>query len=150
MNPGLRPAVAADLPALLDLLRTAGLPVDDLSTDDMGAFLVAGDPPGGALLAAGALVVYGPEALLRSITVATAVANRGLGTEITLRLVRRAGELGVRRIWLLTTTAADYFPRFGFRRSERGAAPPRISATAEFERLCPGSAVCLVLDTRSA
>lgn len=150
MNPGLRPADAADLPALLDLLRTAGLPVDDLSADDMDGFLVAGDPPGGVLLAAGALDVHGPEALLRSLAVASGAANTGLGTEITRRLIRRAADLGVRRIWLLTTTAAGYFPRFGFRRSERGAAPVPIAATAEFERLCPESAVCMVLDARSA
>ncbi len=146
MSPGLRAAVPPDLPALVDLLRQAGLPVDDLTTAGLDGFLVAGDRPGASLAAAGALEVHGPDGLLRSLAVAPGFAHNGLGTRITWRLIRRAEARGLGRIWLLTLTAADYFPRFGFRRTDRAAAPPGIAATEEFARLCPAEAVCMVRD----
>ena len=150
MSPGLRAAAPPDLPALVDLLRNAGLPVDDLTAAGLAGFLVAGDRPGAPLAAAGALEVLGRDGLLRSLAVAPPFANDGLGTLITWRLIRRAETRGLQRIWLLTLTAADYFPRFGFRRTDRASAPPAIAATEEFARLCPAEAVCMVRDAGRA
>jgi amino-acid N-acetyltransferase len=150
MSPQLRPAEAGDLPALLGLLCAAGLPIDDLSAEALEGFVVAVEACGNALVAAGALEAHGTEGLLRSLAVAPDFSDAGLGTAIVQQLIRRAGTLGVRRIWLLTLTAEDYFPRFGFRRADRLAAPPVIAATAEFDRLCPGGAVCMVLESPCA
>jgi N-acetylglutamate synthase-like GNAT family acetyltransferase len=141
---GLRTAEAADLPALLDLLRNAGLPIDDLSAGSLEGFFVAGGPPGNPLVEAGALEVHGTEGLLRSLAVAPGFAHAGIGTAITQRLIYRADAIGLRRTWLLTLTAEDFFPRFGFRTTDRRLAPAAVSATAEFQRLCPGSAICMV------
>jgi len=54
--------------------------------------------------------------------------------------------LDVERFWLLTTTAADFFERLGFRRTDRGSAPPDIASGAQFAGLCPSSVICLRCD----
>jgi len=47
-------------------------------------------------------------------------------------------------MYLLTTTAAHYFPKFGFTETTRETVPDDIAATEEFTRACPASAVVMV------
>jgi amino-acid N-acetyltransferase len=49
--------------------------------------------------------------------------------------------MGVRELFLLTTTAEPIFARWGFRRVDRAEAPPAIRESREFASLCPASAV---------
>ena len=65
-------------------------------------------------------------------------------------LERAAGGWGVRRWWLLTTTAVKFFAQRGFRVEARENAPAAIGATAEFRGLCPSVAVCLSRERRAA
>jgi mannose-6-phosphate isomerase-like protein (cupin superfamily) len=55
-----------------------------------------------------------------------------------------ARNLGVRRLYLLTTTAEAYFAKRGFERCAREAAPAAIRQTREFRSLCPDTAACMV------
>ena len=48
-------------------------------------------------------------------------------------------------MYLLTTTAEDYFPRFGFEVIDRSEADERLKESAEFRGACPDSAVCMRL-----
>lgn len=52
--------------------------------------------------------------------------------------------LGVGRLHLLTTTAADFFKANGYAAAHRSAAPVSITASREFISLCPASAAYLV------
>jgi N-acetylglutamate synthase-like GNAT family acetyltransferase len=61
-----------------------------------------------------------------------------------------AASHGIHDLYLLTTTAADYFARHGFVTIPRGQAPPAIQQTAEFRSLCPSSAVCMTKALRRA
>jgi amino-acid N-acetyltransferase len=139
------PARAADAEAIAALLREAGLPHADFRAH-LARFLVACDRRGTLVGAIGA-EVYGREALLRSLVVAPARRGRGLGGRLVDALERAAVAWGVRRWWLLTTTAEGFFAARGFRREERSAAPAAIAATREFRELCPSAAACLVRDT---
>lgn len=56
-----------------------------------------------------------------------------------------ARQLGIHEVYLLTETAADYFPRFGFHRIERAAASPAIHSSVEWTSACPASAQAMVL-----
>jgi protein-tyrosine-phosphatase len=58
-------------------------------------------------------------------------------------LIADARTRGLDTIWLLTTTAPDFFERFGFRRSGREAAPEALRATPEFTTACPASATVM-------
>jgi amino-acid N-acetyltransferase len=66
-----------------------------------------------------------------------------LGRRLVERTIARAREQGIRRLFLLTTTAADYFPRLGFARIDRADVPAEVAATVEFTSACPASAIAM-------
>jgi amino-acid N-acetyltransferase len=89
------------------------------------------------------LEVYGRAALLRSAVVATSWQSAGIGRELVTAVLREAERLGVTEIFLLTTTAGDYFPRFGFTRTDRREVPEPLLASEELRGACPASAVVM-------
>jgi amino-acid N-acetyltransferase len=132
-----------ELDALLALLTAAGLPTAGF-TDCLGRVLVARE--GDRVLGCVALELYGEEALLRSLVVAPAARGRGLGERLTAAALDRADASGARRVWLLTTTAERFFPRFGFLAVERDELPAALAASAELRGACPASAVAMGLE----
>lgn len=78
--------------------------------------------------------------------VAESARGRGLGGRLTGEVIEAARAAGLRRLYLLTTTAEAIFPRYGFRRIERWEAPARVQASVEFRELCPASAVAMMLE----
>lgn len=137
----MRPAARDDFDALTALLGEAGLPYADLTPGHLGGFLVAGDDAG--LAGAVGLETRGPAALLRSFAVRPDCRSRGLGRALLDAAEALARERGVRELWLLTDTAADYFARRGFARTDRASAPRAMQDTTEFREMCPSSAVCM-------
>jgi N-acetylglutamate synthase-like GNAT family acetyltransferase len=136
----LRPARSEDSAAVEALLRAADLPWQDVA-EHLGAFIVG--EQGGALVACGGLELYASDALLRSVALAPALRGRGLGRALCDTLLGVARCRGVRDLWLLTTTAADFFAAQGFARVDREQAPAAIRATRELTTLCPASAALM-------
>jgi len=148
--------MTADLPlihphpdgaAVRALLTTAGLPVADLTAAHLDDFWAcgAGEDRAGVI----GLEVYGTVALLRSLAVAPDWRGRSMGSALLAHAERVARQRGVQALYLLTTTAANFFARHGYVRIPRDIAPPALQRTAEFAALCPTRAVCLTkaLDT---
>ena len=98
----------------------------------------------GGLVGYGGLEGSGPDLLLRSVSVLPDARGRGYGAAMVRALEERVAALGAARLHLLTTTAADFFARLGYRPAARDAAPPTIAGTAQFAQLCPASAAYLV------
>src|SRR5262249_52790741 len=98
---------------------------------------------GEAAKAFGGYYRVGEEALLRSVIVGAGSRREGHGRRIVGLLLNRLRDGGVKRAWLLTTTAQPFFQRFGVAGQCRGAAPPEIAASSEFSTLCPASAVLM-------
>lgn len=136
-----RSATESDFPAVIALLTATGLPHADLDPASMQQFLVA-DFDQAALGVIG-LERFGDDGLLRSLAVVPERRKSGIGGAFVDALERRAQDAGVRILYLLTTTAADFFTRRGYRIVPRAQAPAAIQATQEFSRLCPSQAVCL-------
>lgn len=90
-----------------------------------------------------ALEVYADGALLRSVAVAPELHRRGAGSQLTAAAIELAKSAGVPAVYLLTTTAEHYFPRFGFERITRGDVPPGVRASVEFTSACPATAVVM-------
>src|SRR3546814_17164844 len=90
--------------------------------------------------------IFGADALLRSLVVPSAARGKGLGKSIVEALAVEAKKIGIERLWLLTTTAADFFAAIGFEPAARPAAPRTIQTTREFRDLCPASAAFMKLD----
>jgi len=130
-------AAAGDLDAIVAFLETNRLPEAGLR-EHAGDLLVARDD--GRLVATAALEVYGEDALLRSVAVEAAARGTGLGRAMTHAALERARTRGVRRVFLLTETAPDFFARFGFADVERALVPGSIQGTIEFAKACPASA----------
>ena len=138
----LRQAVASDWPAIESLLMTCGLPAEGARAH-LGTFLVAAD--GARVVGVTGAEVHGDVALLRSVAVASAARGQGLAESMVGVLIDQARRRGIHELFLLTTTAADYFTRFGFTRMARDAAPRALAASAEFQGACPASAVLMGL-----
>jgi len=136
----LRPATKDDLPAALALLDAAGLPVADVS-EHFGQFVVAVDD---GVVGLGGLEVYGDAGLLRSVCVDEGHRGSGLGGRLCEMVESRARALGVRELYLLTTTAGTFFEARGYVRVDRNRAPASVQQTTEFQSLCPSTAACLV------
>ncbi len=129
-----------DLPRLVALLAAAGLPVDDLATGQID-FLVALED--GQLLGVIGVEAVPPDGLLRSLAVAPGARGSGLGERLLQAMEAHAAARGVRRLTLLTTTAAPFFQQRGYQPVPRADVAPAIQATAEFRNLCPASATCM-------
>lgn len=145
--PVLRSATTDDLVAVQHLLTLVQLPtvgveaIFELRADN---FVVATDPGHpAAVIAVGGLEVRGRDALLRSIAVHPAWRAHGLGAKVVSRLIEVAEQRELATLYLLTTTAEQYFPRFGFERVDRGAVSPAILQTEEFAGACPASAIAM-------
>ena len=128
---------------ILDLLTAAQLPTAG-AEDHLEHFFIARD--GGRLVGSIGLEIHGDVGLLRSLAVAAQARGGGLGEQLVARLIEYARGRELRSIYLLTTTAEHYFPRFGFEPIPREAADPRLGASLEFQGVCPDSAACLRLE----
>lgn len=130
----------ADVPAVLGLLAQHGLPVDG-ARDLAASMLVA--RTGGQVVGAAALERYADGGLLRSVVVDAAAQGAGIGKRLVEAILTWAGQDGLPAVFLLTTTAADYFPRFGFQPVSRAVVPVSVQASVEFQSACPASAVVM-------
>src|SRR5262249_41919215 len=71
------------------------------------------------------------------------VEGQGLGTQLVKAVLAHAESLGLRELYLLTTTAAAYFERYGFERVSVQDVPSALSASEEFQGACPASATVM-------
>jgi amino-acid N-acetyltransferase len=136
MTPMLRPATAADLADIERLLTEAHLPTDGVA-GSLATFVVAEHER--HLVGAAGLELCRNDALLRSVVVAPTWQGRGLGRALVSRVIAEAEDRRLHALYLLTTTAEQYFPAFGFERTTRDAVPADVRATAEFRTACPVS-----------
>ena len=133
-------ARAEDLDDVLRLLSQHHLPADGLR-DHVGTLLVARDD--GRIVGSAALETYADGALLRSVAVAPTLQRHQLGRELTEAAIRLAEDRRMPAIYLLTTTAADYSPRFGFEWVARAAVPTGVQQSVEFTSACPSTAIAM-------
>jgi len=133
----LRRAENSDLDGISSLLRECRLPVDGVE-EALAHAVVA--PAGDCIVGCVALELHGGVALLRSLAVSPSARGRGLGAALTREALKMARNLGARDVYLLTETAGDFFPRFGFAAEDRATAPASLQASVEFRSACPASA----------
>ena len=135
-----RRARPGDRPGVERLLAAEQLPLAGVERH-FSSFLVA--VTSGGIIGAVGLERYGDDALLRSAVVAPEARSRGIGALLAMRILDDARANGVKRAYLLTTTAAEWFERYGFRRIERSGIPAALAASDELSGACPDSAVCM-------
>jgi N-acetylglutamate synthase-like GNAT family acetyltransferase/SAM-dependent methyltransferase len=139
----MRPARPADGHAVRGLLEAADLPADYAEEALSDGYVVA--ESAGALIAAAGVEVHGEHGLLRSVVVAPDARGRGIGETLVRDRIEWARARSLRSLYLLTTTAPDFFARLGFARVSRESAPPAVQASSEFATICPSTAITMVL-----
>lgn len=133
-----RPARAA----ATRLLEAASLPASDLTDEHLDHFFYCG--PAAAPAGLVGLELFGTDALLRSLVVTSGARAAGTGSALVRHAETYALTQGVRRIFLLTTTAEAFFARRGYSRMAREHAPDSIRTTREFADICPASSALMV------
>ena len=88
--------------------------------------------------------MHGDVALLRSLVVAGACRSSGVRSALVAQAEDHARAMGARALYLLTTTAEDFFRRRGYITAAREGAPPAIRQSREFADLCPESSAFMV------
>jgi len=125
------------------LLSQAELPVKDLTENKFKNFLIARARDGSVVGAIG-VEPYQDLGLLRSLVVHPSHREKGLGKQLVCELESFAQRKGIKTIFLLTITAADFFRKLGYEGIQKAHVPESITRTEEFKNICPVSAVCLL------
>jgi len=140
-NLKLRRATIKDVPLIENLLRENQLPHQDIS-EKLSDLLIGSVK--GQTIGIGGLEVYQDSGLLRSLAIERHYRGKGYGKVFTTTLLEFAKSRGVKQVYLLTTTAANFFTQLGFEKVDRSTVPSSIQNTSQFTYLCPASAICLL------
>lgn len=143
---GIRAATADDVPQIRALLEQHHLPLLGLEPH-VATTLVA--QRNARVVGCAALEIHGAAGLLRSVAVDEPRRGEGLGHQLTQAALDLARARGLSQVYLLTTTAADFFPRFGFRVVARSDVDPAVQQSVEFTTACPASAIAMRADLAS-
>ena len=130
----------SDTEGVLRLLEQNHLPLDDLE-NHLATTLVARQED--RIVGSAALEIYPDGALLRSVAVAPQLQGHGLGHALTDAAIGLARRLQLPAIYLLTTTAERFFPKFGFERIQRADVPATVQTSIEFTSACPSTATVM-------
>jgi N-acetylglutamate synthase-like GNAT family acetyltransferase len=142
-----RAARAADWPAVAALLQRSELPLAG-AREHLSTFLLAWR--GDTLIACVGAELYGADALLRSVAVAPQARRTGVGSALVAQALAIARRRGVRAVYLLTTTAAAFFERLGFRSIDASQVPAAVRSSVEFNGACPSCATAMHLALQPA
>ena len=137
----------AELGAIEALIRASALPTEVVCDRFPEAYVVA--RRGEDVVGVAALETHDQTSLLRSVAVASGERGRGTGIALVADRLAMAWATGLASVYLLTTTAAPLFRRFGFADADRAGAPAALTGSPEFAALCPASATCMRLDLRA-
>lgn len=135
-------ATSGDLREVMALLDAAHLPQVGLEEHILN-FMLALD--GEKVVGCAGLEVHQDSGLLRSVAVEPNYRTQGIGAKLTEGIIELAQHKNLTSISLLTETAPDYFPRFGFMQVHRSELPESLSASTELEGVCPDTAVAMTL-----
>ena len=144
----IRPARPDDLVRVESALHDADLPLDGLGDQFGDSYAIAESD--GQFIGVEGIEVHGNDGLLRSAAVVSAWRGKGVGDALTRDRIEWAKQRGLQSLYLLTTTAGDYFPRFGFSKVDRESAPDAVKRSREFAEACPSTALFMALPLHEA
>jgi amino-acid N-acetyltransferase len=134
------PASGGDLDGIKRLLVGSLLPSRDVGAANQ-RFIVACE--NGRLIGCAGLQVAGRDGLVRSMAVHWTRRNAGLGSRLHERLLFEAVQADVRTLYVVTTTAEDFFAGHGFKKIAASAVPAELQASEEFTAFVPGGSTVM-------
>ena len=140
----MRPAHREDMAGVRGVLAATGLE-EPARDDQQGSFFVLRNEHG--VVGCVALEVLGDDAILRALAVDPRSRGAGYGWMLADTAINQARWRGVRRIYLLTETASDFFAaKFGFRVVDRSTVGKHVSASETFSQPTATGLVAMRLD----
>jgi UDP-N-acetylmuramate: L-alanyl-gamma-D-glutamyl-meso-diaminopimelate ligase len=141
----MRPARPTDMAGVRELLANAGLTAEPARDDQAPTFFVLHNEEG--LVGSVALEVLGDDAVLRALATSADARGSGYGWMLADMAVSQARWRGVRRIYLLTESASDFFAaKFGFRVVDRSTLSKAVAASETFTSVKGAGQVAMRLD----
>ena len=138
-----RQACPSDFEEVKKILESNDLPAIDCE-EHFHNFVVAEIDK--TIVGIGGFENCGNTALLRSFAVVSDYRDQGVAGKIFDLVKANAKNSDITRLYLLTTTANEYFERLGFSICDRKAVPDSIRATKQFNVLCPATADVMTLE----
>ncbi|TGN38331.1 arsenic resistance N-acetyltransferase ArsN2 [Marinobacter confluentis] len=123
--------------ALVELLKRSGLPTSDINQP--GSIYFFGCHQSGRLIGSVGIEICDTVAMLRSLATHEDVRKSGFGQALVKHAELNASLMEIEALYLLTTTAADFFSRLGYQHLCRQHAPAAIRETNQFSDLCPST-----------
>lgn len=139
----LKKANNKELPVISDILEKNDLVYEDIQDNNIEFFSAYEHD---VFIGIIGLEQFDNVGFLRSLVVLEEYRNKGYGKEICNSLLNYAKDKKNKEIYLLTTTAKNFFEKLGFKAVERKNVPDEIKNSSEFSHFCPDSAVCLKID----
>ncbi len=136
----IRPAKSSNLKEVTKLLLDNQLPTDDI-IDRKNYFFIA--LINNVIVGTIGVEKYKNVGLLRSLAVNKEYRNLNIAKKLLIHLFDYCSSKKIEQLYLLTTTAEEYFYRYGFHIIDRYKVPDVISKTNEFNDICPLSAVVM-------
>lgn len=125
---------------LLMLLQKANLPVNDIG-EKVELFSLEDNEE---IIGTAGLEIDGQIGLLRSVSVLESQKGKGYGHLIVQNLETYAQTQNIKELYLLTTTAKDFFEKkCNYDVVERVNVPTEIQNSQQFASVCPASAVVM-------
>jgi amino-acid N-acetyltransferase len=137
----IRSARAKDIEAIRSLLTACNLPAADVGASPITFFLAEDDTH--TISGCVGLEEYGDVGLLRSLAINPAARNAGIGRALVSDVEVAARLKGIKRLYLLTLSASEFFVRCGYQKVERASAPDNIRGAMQFAEPCPASATLM-------
>jgi amino-acid N-acetyltransferase len=135
------PLASWERDGLKTALRRAGLASDDVEEPQLlfWRYETLSDVPVGF----GGLEIHDRDALLRSVVTLPPLRHAGMGRAIVTALEAEAAAHQCESVYVLTTEAADFFSRLGYRPCARERVPATLRASRVFAAPSPATATAM-------
>ena len=143
----IEPASGGDLEDVRAILSAALLPSKQVGRRNQ-RFIVAREM--GRIIGCAGLEVYGDLGQARSVAVDWTRRNAGLGTRLHERLLHEALAAGVRTLYVVTSTAQDFFGQHGYTPVKAESLPAPVRQSEEFCTLGTADAVAMSRAVRAS
>jgi UDP-N-acetylmuramate: L-alanyl-gamma-D-glutamyl-meso-diaminopimelate ligase len=141
----MKPARREDMTSVRKVLADVGLDDEPARDEQFPAFFVLTNERG--VVGSVALEVLNDDAILRALAVDPTDRGAGYGWMLADMAISQARWRGVRRIYLLTETASDFFAaKFGFRVVDRSTLSKPVAASETFTAPNSAGLVAMRLD----
>lgn len=134
-------ARSSDESRVKQLLAECQLPFEDITPSHLQHFLITRQET--RFTGVIGLELRGRFALLRSLAVGKPFRGQGIASQLTKQAEDYARTHEIESLYLLTTTAESFFAKHGYQTIDRDSVPTAVQETAEFQSLCPATAICM-------